>query len=187
MDQNPTQKCIEIFRNAKIYKQKNGWLSCNQLWYDPEVRSAFFDAFLSFWEKNVDDSKSNIIIYPESLSSSFGIFPFVSKLAFERNKKLVVWMELGDLLTTTPKLIPEEIDFPQNCNCIIVQDVLRKGTTIAKIDPILKTYNWTITHYVSIVQIIENKNLLDENVRHFYDIFSEDYKFVSLLKDIDLL
>ncbi len=187
MEHNPTQKCIEIIKNTKIFNQKTSWLSTNQLWYDPEVRVAFYDAFLSFWEVNVNDSNSNLIIYPESLNSSFGILPFVSKLVFDRKKKLVIWKELGDLLTTTPKLLPEELDFPQKCICIIVQDVLRKGTTIAKMEPVLEINNWTISHYVSILQIVDYLNLLNENVSQYQDLFSEDYKFVNLITDKDLL
>lgn len=183
MELDPTQLCVELLKNLRIFNQKTSWLSIDKLWYDPEVRATFYNAFLSFWELNVDDSNSNIFIYPESLNSSFGILPFVSKLAFDRKKNLVIWKELGDLLTTTPKLFPEEVDFPKKCKCIILQDVLRKGTTIAKIEPILKYYNWTISYYVSVFQIAENIDLLNENISQYHELFSEDYKFVNLIKD----
>lgn len=182
------QELIKVVRDSRVYDSQTDWFLINKIWYKPAPRELFYSLLLEFWQQELANTAGAVLLYPEGRVASFGAIPFVSMLAHDLGHSMVIWQEDADIVTTASLFYPDLGFFDKNRSCIIVQDVVGKGTTLRKLYKQLSEVKWTISYYVTIIQIRELANHLDENISFCRErkLLSDDFRFVPLLFDSDI-
>jgi len=188
-DSESKRKLIDIINRAKVIETKPNWYSLHRIWHNPDTRSDFYELFLAFWKEELTDVNACVLLCPEGLVSSFGMIPFASLLANELKHSLVVWEEFGDILTASPLMYPNESFLEKGKCCIVLQDVVSKGSTLRKLYNELNRLGWKIRRYVTLVQIDEYNQDLEDNInycRNNLDYLTEDFRFIPILHDTEI-
>lgn len=186
MESKSKKKLVRLLKDEKVRDPKTRWISLNKLWFEPESRQLFYEAVLEIWRSQLDISADSLILYPEGLASSFGLLPIVSLVTHKLGYRMAIWRELGDIITTTPRIFPDISTLPQGLNCTIFQDVVGKGTILRKMYPQILKMNWQVNRYIAVVQLADDQRGLDANIDYCKEILARDFQFLSMVKDSDV-
>lgn len=177
---------IELLRNTKVVDRDTHWIHLNKVWYSPDKREIFYKHFRFLFDDSLSLLANTTILYPDGIYSRFGAFPFACFLAEERKLPLAVWKEFGNVLEATPILISDarlrDLDNP----CVIIQDVVNKGTLLRKMCPSIKDAGWKVIAFVSIIQVMRGNSLLQESLAYSKDFLGAELNFVPLIQDTEL-
>lgn len=173
-----------LFEQYNVLDGESNWYYLNRLWYDMEPRESFIKILERFWKEEIKPVEKSVVIIPEGISSSFGILPAVSRLVYDFDYTLVIWKEFGDILTVEPYIFPgrsyleERVPGPRNC--IVLQDVINKGTTLSKMADQLKRHKWKIQVYAGVIQFPESVKRLKQSVDENPEVLSSDFRIASI-------
>lgn len=186
VDANIRDRFLSIIRRTRVHEREANFIHLNSLWFEADTRKDFSRAISDFLASLPHRSAESVFLYPEGLLSSFGILPIVSIAANELGHRLVIWREIGDIVTTTPRLFPEFPPLPRGLSCIVLQDVVSKGTTLRKMHKLIRESGWTIIYYVAVVEIESGENEIEESIQECQPALSQQFRYVYLISDSDL-
>lgn len=180
----PSKTNILDLIDSVAYDEQLKWYFLNRLWYKSDYRKDFYDFFRTYWETTIEPVANQVLVIPEGLSSSFGVFPFVSQLAFEKKYPLVIWKEFGDMLTTRPYFFPNENFLEEGQSSIVIQDVTSKGTTLRKIAQSFSKIGWTISKFISVIQISDGQTRKELDSNRFFSsqLLKEEIELISIIE-----
>lgn len=177
---------IHLLKRTEVFDRKTRWISLNRVWLNPETRKPFYEAILRVCQSQSDIPADSLILCPEGIASSFGLLPIVSLVAHELGYRMAIWREFGDIVTTAPSFFPDMSILPRDLSCIILQDVVGRGTTLRKMYRQILDLNWRVKRYIAVVQLTRAEHGLKDNVHECTAILAEDFRFLSILKDSDI-
>jgi len=186
METNAHKTIVDILKSEKVLDKKGDWLNLNKLWAKPDTRRLFTTQLINVLQEEAVFTDDPVIIHPEGVASSYGILPIVSLLVDKLELRLAIWREIGDIVTTTSMIFPDISSFSHNLNCIIIQDVIGKGTTLRKMFQTLSDLEWHVTSYIAIVQIEKFQAELENNIHICKDITSPNFKFIGIIKSSEI-
>jgi orotate phosphoribosyltransferase-like protein len=179
-------RLLRIIREVNVVDRATSQIRLNTLWFEAEARREFSNVVADYLRSLSNIPSDVILLYPEGFLSSFGILPVVSLVADELNHRLAIWKEVGDIVTTSPQMYPNVENLPKRLTCIILQDVISKGTTLRKMKRLIRELEWTVIYYIGIVQIADNKDELETSIRECRPILSNQFELRHMLVDSDI-
>jgi len=171
-----------IHQYAVLDRQRR-WINLDPLWHAPEAFVPYTEIVTKYLRLTLGDNlpPQTMLIAADTLSSSFGILPAVAVAAHQLGCGLTIWKELGDLTWGISRFFPEP---ERDKTCVVVQYVVRWGTTILKIAADLESYNWHIRAYLSMVQVAQAESGLQATLRDLQNTgrTPSDFRFWALLR-----
>jgi len=180
------ERLLRITRDVNLVDRATTQIRLNTLWFEAEARRDFSNVVTDYLRSLSNIPSDAVILYPEGFLSSCGILPVVCLVADELKHRLAIWKEIGDIVTTSPQIYPSVVNLPKRLSCVILQDVIGKGTTLRKMQRLIRELEWTIVYYIGIVQIVGNKDELDASIRDCQPILSNQFEFRHILVDSDV-
>lgn len=185
-DEGFRERLISIVRRAHVLDREANLIRLNNLWFEPDIRRDFSKVMVDFLASLPHLSADSVLLYPEGLLSSFSILPIVSLVANELGCRMVVWREIGDIVTTTPRIFPESATLPRDLTCVVLQDVVSRGTTLRKMYELIREIGWTIVYYIAVVKIEGGEDDIQENIRECQPVLSQHFQFKHMISDSDV-
>ena len=176
---------VQLCRDLKVVNESKQWVHVDRLWYEVEARTSFAQIVADYVRALMGSClpEETIILTPDTISSSYGVAPLVFIAAHELKCRAAVWQEVGDFARGKPLLIgPDHRDL----KCIVLQDVIRHGTTILKILPTLQPLRWDLVAYACFVMNSQYPEQLERTKREYRERTGCDLNLQYLVTAADL-
>lgn len=171
-----------LINKGKSYDGKLDWLFLNTLWYHPELRKKFTIIVSTLLEGVTKWSNDHIILVLDGAASTHGLIPIIGQCADKVNSRLAIWREVLPVSVSESWILPLRLE--KKLKCVIVQDVVSKGSMLFRVSQDLKYLEWQIEKYVSLATVEKNKNYFHENLERFKKtvICGDSFEAITLLK-----
>ena len=170
------------------FDRERSWVNLDQLWHVPRAFIPYTEVVRAYVRLELGDElpPDTVFLVADTLRSSFGMLPAVAVVAHQLGCSLTVWKELGDLTWGLSRFFPEP---EPDKTCVVVQDVVRWGTTVLKIAADLKEHNWYLRAYLAMVQVSGAESQLHATIEELKKTgqTTSDFRFRALLRTGDLM
>lgn len=142
------------------------WVSLDRLWWEVGQRERFSELTVEYLRflLGAYSPEQVIVVSPDTVSSSFGATPAVFLAAGKLGYRVAVWQELGDFAALSPIMIGSRCT---RLKCLVLQDVIRYGTTILKMRRSLAERRWDVISYACFVLNCPNVSRLEATQREY--------------------
>lgn len=176
----------DLLRQEQALDTKTGWVHLNRLWAKPVTRAKYITEIKRYIVKYITNIRGSIFICPHGVYSPYGVLPAASIISDYFEGYLVIWDELGNLATATPRLYPENLELPDDVPYIIFQGVVSEGLTLRKMYPQILKLGWKISYFLGVVQIESAKQELSEAVAFCRNGWDSDFEFLAIIRDSEI-
>jgi hypothetical protein len=141
---------VLLCREAGVYDEETKYVALDKLWRKPELFVRYVRSIVGFVRYATTDklSKPLLLIIPENITASYGILPAGSVAAYELKCALGIWREFGDVTWGRSKYFGPPVG---QYDCVVLQDVVRYGSTILNIANTLGAQDLRILAYLAMV------------------------------------
>ena len=158
----------QLIRQYEAFDPERRWVNLDHLWHASGAFKSYTRLLIKYVRLVMGDSLSPdvVILAADTSRSSFGILPAAAVAAYELGCDFTIWKELGDLTWGIPRFFPEP---EPGKTCIILQDIVRWGTTVLKVAADLEDYDWSLLAYMAVVQVSEGEERLQATLQELID------------------
>jgi hypothetical protein len=177
---------IELVKAACEPVTSKKWVYLNNLWYETSYRKKCTEIVTRYLGLITSWPSNKILLYLDGVPSNYGVLPLLGECASAMDCKLAIWRELGQIILAEPWLLPPKLSM--HLDCVVFQDVTRHGTTLLKAIDVLSRVEWTVSHFVCLIQASEEKERIEESLSLFRKskVCASDFQFDSLIDSSSL-
>jgi orotate phosphoribosyltransferase len=174
-----------LCRNSNVTDKEKRWVYLDRLWWNVKARDEYVKILLQYISILLSDTitEKTILISPDTVSCSYGASPAIFIAAHELKINVAVWQEVGDYFNKRPLLIGTN---SPDLNCIVIQDVIRSGTTILKMMDLLQARNWSLFSYCGLLLNCTDSSKLQKTKEEYF-IRHKELLSINYLLSIDEL
>lgn len=176
---------INLCHPLRLINKSKKWIHLDQLWWNEETRAEYASIVTDYIQILIRDASKEkvLLLTPNTISTSYGASPVVFIAADRLGCPIAVWEEIGDFFRRQPLLIGTS---GLRKECLVIQDVIKSGTTILKMMSALKKRQWEVIGYVGLVLNCSDSQKLDAT-RSEYKKFMGTDLVINYLVDVDEL
>jgi orotate phosphoribosyltransferase-like protein len=178
-------------QEAKTFDEKRHYVNFDYIWQKPELMEkcaeVIFEHILYLDSKHEilpKNKKGLLVICADNVDGNIGIIPISFLVAMKLNCAAAIWKEMANIELGTNEILGKKYS---KKTCILIQDVISRGTTGIKVSHGLKKNNWKFGLYIS--AILNNRNGdsdIKNSISRINDVLGHAPFFSFLAKAEDL-
>lgn len=187
MEQSIAHSIRSLMYTASALNKSKNYVNFYRLWLNQDIADEC-GALIAEFIKDINSSQKYysfdnlvnlVIISPDNIGGNLGVIPITFTVAKTIGcKKVAIWQEFADLKWGTPSLISSG---ETNLDCIILQDVVDKGTVAIKIAHAIKELKWNLRLIVAVVLNPSRTGAdMQKTISEIYKIigYEPDFKYI---------
>jgi hypothetical protein len=157
---------VNLCREVSVVDKSHHWVHIDRLWWEVDTRTRFSRIVAQYLRLLLENysPEQTIIVTPDTISSSFGITPLVFIAGQGLGYPVAIWQEIGDFATNKSILIGTR---RSHLKCLVLQDVIRHGTTILKMLGSFTERQWDLTCYACLALNCRHHSLLERTKQEY--------------------
>ncbi len=176
---------IDLCRPLHLVDKKKKWIYLDRLWWNEDSRKEYANIVTNYIQLLLrnENREKVLLLTPDTISTSYGASPVVFIAADRLGCPIAVWEEMGDFFRRQPLIIGTE---GLGKECLVIQDVIKSGTTILKMMNSLKKRQWEVIGYIGLVLNCSDQIKL-EATKYEYKKFMGNELAIEYLVNLDEL
>jgi phosphoribosylpyrophosphate synthetase len=154
-------RLMSLLQDAGAFDRQQKYVYFDRVWHHPDrlrdcaelVHQYVLGLIRQMSDRVPSDRSKLVILSPDSVRSDFGIIPVSVLVADRLGCRFAVWKELADIKWGTSAIIGTD---SHGLVCIVLQDVVRRGSTALRMAQAMKALEWEFLVYVAAV--LNNRN-----------------------------
>ena len=176
----------KLISKTHAYNERKHWVSLDPLWYHHKHREPYTSIVESYLDCLFGSGLQDyVLLCSDTITPAFGLLPVAMLVAHSKRCSFAVWKELGSITWGDSRLY---FDSDKPVRCVVLQDVVRHGTTLLKMSEELDAKYWAIVSCVAMVKNSYDPGLLQKTLDQLanQENVASEFFFHSLLDVSDL-